>query len=89
MLWTNILYHFLSEETTFDETCNAVSLDIPNGYGMAIVKDCMTSDPMKRWAKGCNVTFECLRGYEIKGIKTFVCENGRWTPDDTDKPCCK
>ena len=79
--------HFQSKETTADETCNAVNLNIPNGFGMAIVKDCLTSDPMKRWAKGCNVTFECLQGYQLEGNNEFTCTNGRWTPDD--KPTCK
>ena len=43
---------------------------------------------MTRWAKGCNVTFECLQGYRLEGNNEFTCINGRWTPDE-EPPTCK
>ena len=90
--WDKVEYsaHFLLSETLSDETCNAVNLHIENGYGMALVEQCLTSDPTMRWANNCSVTFECLSGYKLNGTTNkFICENGRWMPDDVNKPSCK
>ena len=76
------------QETISEPTCNAVSLDIENGYGLASVDQCLTQDPRRRWAINCSVTFECLSGYQLEGNKTFVCDNGKWAPDEA-KPSCK
>ena len=75
-------------ETVSEPSCNAVSLDIEHGYGMASVDQCMTQDPRKRWANNCSVSFECLLGYRLEGKKDFICENGLWKPNE-GPPSCK
>ena len=55
---------------------------------MASVDQCMTRNPRKRWANNCSVSFECLLGYRLEGDKDFICENGRWKPNE-GPPSCK
>ena len=52
----------------------------------------MTADSARRWAAGCNVTYKCLQGYEITGLKEFICKNGIWidkkgNPDEKLPEC--
>ena len=84
---------FFFKETLSDRECRARNLDIEYGYGIALIKQCMTSDSARRYAAGCNVTYYCLQGYQISGLKEFICTNGMWvnTNGDPDEnlPECK
>lgn len=91
---SNFLDFQVNGDVTFnDGECKARNLEIDHGYGMALVKQCMTSDSAKHWAGGCNVTYECLQGYDITGPTEFICKDGIWINKngtrDENLPECK
>ena len=69
-----------------DPECPIIDINIENGYGIALLKECMTDEPFKRWKDGCRVTYKCLHNHILKGNTTVVCKDSKWSDEP---PSCK